>query len=68
MKVSVALQELTLTHGRQQTSCQAELQRSFFEEFGGGLFKGTILGWKPVSIVHYTRPVAQPKRIGYATP
>ena len=27
-----------------------------FKDFGGALNKAFIIGWEPVSIVHYTRP------------
>ena len=33
----------------------AELQRRFFEDLCGGLCNGSIIGWKPVLIVNYTR-------------
>ena len=33
-----------------------------FEGFGEALFKEFIMGWEPVSIVHYTRPGSSIKR------
>ena len=35
---------------------RTELQRRCFEDFGEARFKEFIMGWVPLSIVHYTMP------------
>ena len=40
----------------------AEVQLRFFEDFWGGLCKGSIIGQDPVSIILYTRPWFSPPK------
>ena len=42
-------------------SLKSKLQRRFFEDFLG-CCKESIIGWEPVSIVHYTRPKSSIKQ------
>ena len=45
-----------LVRGEAPQSSGPVLKPRFFEDFGGGLFKESIIGWEPVSINNYTRP------------